>query len=120
MISKAADVQTYIAELPAERQAGIENLRSLCRQHLVGYEECMEYGMPAYERHGVVEVSYASQKQYIALYVLKKDVLDEFRSALPGSKIGKGCIRFPKPDKIDFDVVKQLLSRTADSKSAPC
>jgi len=120
MISKAADVQTYIAELPAERRPAIVKLRSLCRQHLNGYEERMEYGMPVYKRNGVMEVSFASQKQYIALYVLKKDVLDEFRGALPGSKIGKGCIRFPNPDKIDFDIVKRLLSRTAHSKSAPC
>jgi uncharacterized protein YdhG (YjbR/CyaY superfamily) len=120
MISKAADVQTYIAELPPERQPAIERLQSLCRQQLVGYEECMEYGMPAYKRNGVVEVSYASQKQYIAVYVLKQDIVDAFRGALPSSKIGKGCIRFAKPDKIDFDVLKQLLSRTADSKSEPC
>jgi uncharacterized protein YdhG (YjbR/CyaY superfamily) len=78
----------------------------------------MEYGLPAYKRNGVIEISFASQKQFIALYVLKKDVLDEFRGALPGS--GKGCVRFTKPDRIDFDVVKQLLSRTAESKSAPC
>ena len=120
MISKAADVHTYMAELPAGRRAAIEKLRSLCRQHLMGYEECMEYGMPVYKRNGVMEVAFASQKQYVALYVLKKDVLDEFRSALPGSKIGKGCIRFAKPDRIDFNVLKQLLSRTAESKSAVC
>jgi uncharacterized protein YdhG (YjbR/CyaY superfamily) len=120
MISKAVDVQAYIAELPPERQAAIERLRSLCRQQLVGYEERMEYGMPVYRRNGVVEVSYASQRQCIALYVLKQDIVNEFRSALSGSKIGKGCIRFAKPDKINFDVVKQLLGRTADSTSEPC
>jgi hypothetical protein len=63
-------------------------------------------------------MEFASQKQYVALYVLKKDALVEFRGALPGS--GKGCGRFTKPDRIDFDVVRQLLSRTAESKSAPC
>jgi uncharacterized protein YdhG (YjbR/CyaY superfamily) len=120
MVSKAADVQTYIEELSSERRAAIEKLRSLCRQHLIGYEECMEYGLPAYKRDGVVEVGFASQKRCVALYVLKKDVVDEFRSALPGSKIGKGCIRFAKPDRIPFDVLKQLLRRTAESRSAPC
>jgi len=120
MTSKAADVQTYIAELPAGRRAVIEKLRNLCRQHLTGYQECMDYGLPVYKRNGVPEVSFASQKQYISLYVLKKEVLDEFRGALPTAKIGKGCIRFSKPDKIDFEVVKQLIRRTAASKAAPC
>jgi uncharacterized protein YdhG (YjbR/CyaY superfamily) len=120
MTSKALDVRTYIAEVPEERRAAIRKLRSLCRRHLAGYEERMEYGMPVYKRNGVAEVAFASQKQYIALYVLKQDVVDEFRSALPGSKIGKGCIRFTRPDKIDFEVLSRLLGKTARAKSAPC
>lgn len=120
MKSKASDVESYIAEVPAGRRAAIEKLRSLCKQNLTGYEECIEYGMPGYRRHGVLEVSFASQKQYIALYVMKKDVVDEFRSALPFASIGKGCIRFAKPEAVDFDVLKRLLRRIAESKSGAC
>jgi uncharacterized protein YdhG (YjbR/CyaY superfamily) len=120
MTSKAPDVPTYIAEVPAGGRAAIEKLRSLCHRNLTGYEECMEYGLPGYKRNGVIEVAFASQRQYIALYVLKKDVVDEFRSALPSASIGKGCIRFTRPDKIDFAVLDRLLHRTAALKSAPC
>jgi len=120
MTSKAADVDSYIAELPADRRAAVERLRRLCKRNLKGFEEAMEYGLPAYKRHGAVEVALASQKQYIALYVLKKDVMDEFRNAFAGLKAGKGCIRFTKPDQIDFKLVKRLLSRAAESSSAPC
>ncbi len=120
MISKAVDVETYMKEIPPERRTVLEKLRSLCKQHLQGYEEVMEYGMPVYKRNGLMEVSFASQKQYIALYVVKQDVVNEFRSALSGSNIGKGCIRFTKPDKIDFDVVSQLLRRVAHSNAMPC
>jgi uncharacterized protein YdhG (YjbR/CyaY superfamily) len=80
----------------------------------------MEYGVPAYKRNGVVEVAFASQKQYISLYVLKKDVLDRHRKALAGCSMGKGCIRFPKADRIDFTIVTALLRDTAKSKSTPC
>jgi len=72
MISKAADVQRYIAELPAERRVAIEKLRRLCQQHLKGYEESMDFGMPVYKRNGVAEIAFASQKQYISFYVMKK------------------------------------------------
>ncbi len=120
MISKAADVQRYIAELPAERRVAIEKLRRLCQWHLKAYEENMDFGMPVYKRNGVAEIAFASQKQYISFYVMKREVLDEFRSALPGAKIGKGCVRFAKPERIDFNVLSQVLSRTAESKSAPC
>ena len=120
MTSKAPDVQTYIEHVPVERRAALEKLRSLCRKNLTGYEECMAHGLPAYKRNGVLEVAFASQKQYIALYVLKKDVLDEFRDALSASSIGKGCVRFTRPDRIDFNVIERLLRRNADSQSSPC
>ena len=120
MISRAADIGSYIAEVASERRPAIEKLRRLCRKALPGYQECMEYGMPCYKKSGVVEVSFASQKQYIALYVLKKDVVDAFRSALPAASIGKGCIRFKKPGDIDWDVVAELLRRNAESAGPPC
>ena len=116
----AANVSTYIADVPAAQQAAIKKLRDLCKQRLKGYEECIEYGIPGYKRKGVLEVSFASRKQYIALYVLKKDVVDEFRERLSASSIGKGCIRFGNPDRIDFKVVEQLLRRNAESNSGPC
>jgi uncharacterized protein YdhG (YjbR/CyaY superfamily) len=120
MTSKATDVAGYIQEVPAGRRAAIEKIRDLCRQNLKGYEECMEFGMPGYKRNGSLEVSFASQKQYIALYVLKKDVVDEFRGALAMANIGKGCIRFKKPEQIDFALLQQLLIRTRESTSKPC
>lgn len=120
MQSKALDVRSYLEQLPAERRIALEKLRQFCRRFLRGYEEGMDYGMPVYKRDGVVEVAFASQKQYISLYVLKHDVLDRHRKALEGCRIGKGCVRFSKADRIDFDAVSALLRDTAKSKSAPC
>ena len=111
MISKATDVASYIEDLPAERRPAIEKLRSLCRQSLKGAEDCMEYGMPAYKRDGKLVFSFASQKQYIALYVGEK-LAEEFRAALPEASCGKGCIRFKKPEHMDFAVIERLLRRT--------
>jgi len=120
MISKAPDVRTYVADLPSERQPVIRKLRTLCREILKGYEECIEYGMPCYKRDGILEVSFASQKQYVALYILRKDVLDEFRTSLPAATIGKGCIRFRKIDSIDFETIRRILLRNVKSTSPSC
>jgi len=119
MTSKAPDVATYIAEVSTDRRPAMEKLRGLCRQ-MKGFEECMEYGMPCYKRDGAAVVAFASQKQYIALYVGKKGVVDEFRPALAAASFGKGCIRFTKPEKIDFAVIAQLLQRTSESKETAC
>jgi uncharacterized protein YdhG (YjbR/CyaY superfamily) len=120
MTSKAPDVTAYLTEVPGERRAALEKLRELCVRSLPGYEECMEYGMPCYRRNGAVEVAFASQRQYIAVYVMKKEVVDEFRGELGASSAGKGCIRFTRPEKIDFAAIERLLRRSAESKAVPC
>jgi len=120
MQSKAPDVASYLEELPDDRRPALERLRKLCRQALKGWEECMAYGMPAYKRDGEVQVAFASQKQYISLYVLQLDVVDRHRKALTGCRIGKGCIRFSRADRIDFDQIRAVLSDAAQSKSKPC
>ena len=117
---EAADVQSYIQKSPEERQVVLTRLRSLCQELLTGYEECIEYGMPAYKSAGAVQVAFASQKQYISLYVMKEDIVDEHRRSLVKCSVGKGCIRFKRPEHINFDVVRSLLTHTRESHSDPC
>lgn len=95
-------------------------LRNLCLEVLAGHEESVEYGMPSYKRTGEVEVAFASQKNYISLYILKEPVLDAHRDKLAGLNLGKGCIRYSKPEKIDFDIVRQLLVDSLKSDSEIC
>lgn len=120
MQSKAADVPAYIAEAPAARQQALERLRALCRERLVGYVEAMRWGLPTYARHGAAEIAFASQKQYIALYVMKQDVMRRHAADLAGLDVGKGCIRWRTPAQIDFDLVRRLLDATASSTAPAC
>jgi uncharacterized protein YdhG (YjbR/CyaY superfamily) len=120
MQSTATTVDVYLDEVPAERLAAVSELRRLCCEHLPGFAEEMRHGMPSYSRDGVVEVAFASQKQNIALYILRKDVLDDHRDAFPASALGKGCIRFRNPATIDFAVVRALLERTAAATGEVC
>jgi len=52
--------------------------------------------------------------------VLKQDVVDAHRAALAGASIGKGCIRFSKPEKLDFAVIERLLVAVRDSQEVAC
>ncbi len=120
MQSIAQTVDLYIDEAPTERRAALEKLRDLCRSLLTGYKENMEYGMPVYKKNGVAEVGFASQKNYIALYILKQEALAPYRHLLTRLSVGKGCIRYPKPEKIDFEVVEKLLRATVQSSGQVC
>ena len=122
MQSSAKTVPAYIKEVPAGRRDALKRLRDLCRATLTGFKEAMVYGMPGYSRNGVVEVGFASQKNFISLYILRTDVMRSHRYMLniPGVTFGKGCIRYSKPEHIDFDVVEKMLKATAESTGEVC
>ena len=122
MQSTAKDVSSYLQQVPTERQETLTKLRQLCLETLEAYEESMDYGMPCYKKNSIAEVGFASQKHFIALYILKKEILDAHRESLniKGVSLGKGCIRYSKPDKINFEVVKKLLVGTATSTNEIC
>ena len=122
MQSTAKDVTTYLEEVPAERKAALVELRRQCLAALKGFEESMRYGAPSYSRNGVVEVGFASQKNFIALYILRTDVMETHKDLLKikGVSLGKGCIRYAKPGKIDFKVVKSMLKATVKSTGVVC
>jgi uncharacterized protein YdhG (YjbR/CyaY superfamily) len=109
-------------EAPEERKAALSKIQALCRKHLKGFDESMEYGMPGYKRNGVVEVGFASQKHFIALYILRTDVMKSHADQLVGTGIshGKGCIRYSKPERIDFKIVESMLKATAKSIGQVC
>ncbi|MFB7719557.1 iron chaperone [Nocardia sp. NPDC056100] len=118
--SKASDADGYLAEVPEERKAALTELRRLCRQELVGFDEVMAYGMPTYERGGVAEIAFASQKQYISFYLMRSDVRDAFGEQLTRQDMGKGCLRFRKPETIDFALLRDLLEATAAGPGPIC
>jgi uncharacterized protein YdhG (YjbR/CyaY superfamily) len=122
MQSNAENVTDYLGEVPAERKASLAKLRNLCRTTLKGFEESMRYGGPCYSRDGEVEVGFASQKHFIALYILRTDVMNAHKDLLKGKgvSLGKGCIRYSKPEKIDFEVVERMLKATQESKGVIC
>ena len=121
MQSKARNVDEYLIEIPESRREALAKLRMLCKEILVGYEESMEYGMPSYKQSGrEVEVAFASQKNYISFYILKEDVLNKYRDALSGLNLGKGCIRYRKPQQIDYKIVQELLLESYRSGSEIC
>ena len=122
MQSTAKNVTVYLDEVPAERKAALAKLRDLCCTSLKGFEESMMYGGPCYSRNGEVEVGFASQKHFIGLYILRLDVMNAHRDLLKvkGVSLGKGCIRYSKPEKIDFKVVEMMLKATQESTGVIC
>ncbi|MFJ5262858.1 iron chaperone [Streptomyces sp. NPDC088387] len=118
--STAATVDAYLDEAQEAQRDALTRLRALCRAELTGFREVMAYGMPVYERDGTGEIAFAGQKQYVAFYLMRGDVRDAFEARLAGHDMGKGCLRFRRPDRIDYDLVRDLLRATATAPGPVC
>lgn len=117
MQSKAATVEEYIREASDQRRPYLQRLRQLCLECLPGFTEEMAYGMAVYRKSAEDGAAFANQKQYISLYI-HEDVVRANRAALAGLSVGKVCIRFPNPKKMDFELIRQLLEETRHAASA--
>jgi len=138
MQSKATTVQQYLAELPADRRAAIEGVRTVIRRNLDPvFEEGMQYGMIGYYvPHRIYPPGYhcdpkqplpficlASQKNYMSVYlgcVYGPEREKPFREAWAktGKKLdmGKSCVRFRKVEDLALDVIGEAIQRTSARK----
>lgn len=116
----APDVDSYLAAVTGDRAAALARLRELCQAELTGFTETIAYGMPAYLRDGTAEIAFASQKQYLSFYLMRSDVAEAFADRLADQDMGKGCIRFRNPDKIDYELVRELLVAVAAAPGTIC
>lgn len=134
MPTTATTVNDYIDSLPEERKAAVTKLRKTINANLPkGFEEVMSYGMIGFVvPHSIYPSGYhcnpklplpfiniGSQKNYISLHHMgvyaSKELLDWFVGAYEkvSSKLdmGKGCIRFKKPEEIPFELIGELAKK---------
>jgi len=137
MKSKAAAVDQYFADLPAERQKPMAELRKVIKKNLPkGFEECMSYGMAGYvvplktypagyhcnPKLPLGFMNLGSQKNFIVIHHMgvygNKDLLDWFVKEYPKHSkrkldMGKGCIRFKNMDDIPYALIGELVSKVS-------
>ena len=129
--SKAATVQAYLKELPEERRNAIARVRKVILQNLSkGYDESMRFGMISYEvplkrcpvtynKQPLMYAALASQKNYMAVYLMSVYGQNEarFRQAYKktGKRLdmGKSCVRFRKLDDLPLDLIGKAIASTS-------
>ena len=116
MKSGATTVAGYLDEQPLDWRPALRKMRAACRRELKGYKESLSYGMPSYSRDGTIDVNFALQKQYLTVYVWNRHVFEAHYAELAGLDLGKACIRYRRPEQIDWNVFGSLL---ADLRASP-
>lgn len=135
MQSKATTVDTYIAELPEDRQKAVKELRKVIKSNLPkGFKEGMGYGMMGWSvPHSIYPAGYhcnpkdplpfmglASQKNSINFYhmgiyadpKLLKWFQDAHAKASPKKlDMGKSCVRYKKAEDIPYKLIGELAAK---------
>ena len=135
MQSSAATPKEYMENLPDDRKDAMSKLREVILKNLPkGFQEQMSYGMlgwvvphslyaPGYHCDPKLPLPFlaiASQKNFIAVYAMgmyaDKNIHDWFVAEFPNHSkykldMGKGCVRFKKPDAIPFELIGQLVAK---------
>ena len=108
---RSQEVDTYLSGLEPERREALSELRELVLEMVPDAVETMKYRMPTYEYQGGVLCAFASQKQYLSLY-MDTGLVEQHRPDLEGLSVGKSCIRFRRLDMLPLETVGAILRET--------
>ena len=107
----------YIDQLSPERKEIILEIDASIRAIISGVEVNMQYKMPTYSRDGHVLAALASQKQYMALYIMPYDLLENYDAELGRFDCGESCIRFSEMSEEDLDLFSEIIEYVDDHYS---
>jgi uncharacterized protein YdhG (YjbR/CyaY superfamily) len=108
-------VEDYMAALPDERRAVLEELREAIKAAAPEATETIAYQMPAFRSHGrQFLVSYAAYKNHYSLFPASGAVVEALGEELTPYLAGKGTIRFP----VDRPLPAALVTKVAKVRLA--
>lgn len=105
----AADVDAYLASVPAEKRAALQNLRKAIRAAAPDAEEGFSYGLPAFRLGGRPLVCYGASKNHCSFFPMSPAVISAHAGALKGYDLSKGTIRFLAEKPLPAALVRKLV-----------
>lgn len=118
-MAAVTSVEEYLATLPDDRRAAVEELRRTIRAAAPEATETIAYEMPAFRSHGgQFLVSYAAYKNHYSLFPASRAVIEALGEAIEPYRAGKGTIRFPASRPIPVALVREVVRVRLEEVSA--
>ena len=109
-MAEPTTVDAYLAALPGERRAEMEDLRRAINAGAPEATETIAYKMPALRSHGgQFLVSYDAYKNHYSLFPASEAVIEALGEELTPYLAGSGTIRFPAGKPIPVDLVTRIV-----------
>jgi uncharacterized protein YdhG (YjbR/CyaY superfamily) len=105
-----SDVDAYLASLPADRRAPMDELRRVIKEAAPDADEVLAYRMPAFRSHrGQFLVSYDAYKRHYSLFPASDAVVRTLGAQIEPYLAGRGTIRFPAERPIPVELVRRIV-----------
>ena len=119
MSPAAASIAVFLANVPPDKRAALENLREVIRRAAPGAIELINYGVPMFRLNGKNLVSYAAAKDHCSFYVQSPAVMESHAAELASFKTSKGTVTFTPDKPIPPELVTALVkARIAENAGA--
>ncbi|MEX1131879.1 MAG: DUF1801 domain-containing protein [Flavobacteriales bacterium] len=112
MKTKATNTTDYFAGLAEDRRFALGTIRQMILDIWPSVVEDMSLGMPTYHLDGEAFCAIASQKNFMALYIMPYDLLNAFTLDLRIYDTGKSCIRFKRLEPATLELFDRIIKYT--------
>jgi uncharacterized protein YdhG (YjbR/CyaY superfamily) len=109
-MATATTVDEYLAGLPPDRAAYMEQLRQTIRVVAPEAHEVISYAMPAFKTHGQFLVSFDAFKAHYSLFPATDVMIQELGDEIAPYLSGRGTIRFPADQLLPVELVRQIVA----------
>lgn len=109
----AAEVDAYLAALPADQRAALSDLRLLLAGLLPGHLEVMSYAMPGFRQpgpKGKMVAGYAAFARHLGLYPHSGGILPQLGAECTGFKSSKSGVLFTPEHPLPKALVARIVA----------
>jgi uncharacterized protein YdhG (YjbR/CyaY superfamily) len=117
-MAATTSVEDYLAALPDEPRAALEELRTAIRVAAPEATETIAYEMPAFKVDGRFLVSYAAFKDHCSLFPASGAVMEALGEELKPYFSGKGTLRFRADKPLPPDLVTRIVKVRLEEDAA--
>jgi uncharacterized protein YdhG (YjbR/CyaY superfamily) len=119
-MTKYATVDDYLAALPDDRRAVMEQLRQTIRAAVPEATESIAYAMPSLRLRDRFLLSYDAFKRHYSFFPRTQRMVDELGPELAPYMSGKGTLRFPADRPVPLELIARIVRiRVAEVSTGP-
>lgn len=106
-MKQADNIDSFIADFPADVQAVLQELRALIHREAPGCAETINYGIPTFQLNGNL-VHFSAYKSHIGFYPGSSGIT-HFSNQLQQYKLSKGTVQFPLGQPLPYDLIAEIV-----------